>query len=488
MPNPIFSTLEQDMERDAALPFIDLAASYLVRTRAGTGPVSTPYSPAELAKRFAEPLPERGEPLAEVARRVEQEVMADMNRLTHPMSLGHQVSAPLPAAVWMEPVVAAMNQSVAVSEMSPTATVVETQVIRWMRERIGWGSAPGGTFTSGGTEATFTALLAARAAALPDAWEQGVGMGSDLPIVLCGEHAHYSVTRTVAELGLGTRRAIAIPSLGYRMDPAALGATLDRLRAEGKRVMAVVATAGSTATGSFDDLEAIGSLCEAHGVWLHVDAAHGGTALLSAAHRHRLRGIERARSVAWDAHKMMLIPLAAGMLLVREERDLERAFAQQAPYLFHGPEEGRVWDQGMRSFLCSRRADALKVWVALKRYGASGIAALYEHLCGVTRALYEAIGARTDFEALHEPEANILCFRWVGDRSRDPESLDVLNRKLRERYNRSGRGWITSTVLGGRRVLRVTIMNPRTTPEHAVRLLDGLTEVATELEGEGKQA
>jgi L-2,4-diaminobutyrate decarboxylase len=113
--HPVFSLIEQDAARDAALPFVDLASGYLVRTRPGSGPVSTALSSAQLARRFAEPLPRDPRPLAEVAERVAHDVMSDMNQLAHPMYAGHQVSAPLPAAVWMEPVIAAMNQSVAVA-------------------------------------------------------------------------------------------------------------------------------------------------------------------------------------------------------------------------------------------------------------------------------------------------------------------------------------------------------------------------------------
>src|SRR4029079_17400765 len=221
--------------------------------------------------------------------------------------------------------------------------------IRWMGELAGFGPEVGGTFTSGGTEATFTALLAARARAMPDAWEHGVG--DRAPVVLAGEHAHYAVTRAVAELGLGMRRALAIPSRDHRMDPLAPEARLDGLAREGQPVMPVVATAGSTATGSFDDLDTIGRLCEARNIWLHVDGAHGASALVSEAHRHRVRGIERARSIAWDPHKLLLMPLGTGVLLVREEADLDRAFAQRAPYLFHHA-DGPVLDQGVRSFLC----------------------------------------------------------------------------------------------------------------------------------------
>ena len=174
----------------------------------------------------------------------------------------------------------------------------------------------------------------------------------------------------------------------------------------------------------------------------------------------------------------LLLPLAAGLVLVRDERDLESAFAQRAPYLFHGAEGERSWDQGTRSFQCSRRADVIKLWVALQRYGANGIGALYDRLCDVTMAMHDTLVAHPSFEVLHEPEGNILCFRWIGDGSLADEVLDVVNRDLRERYNRSGAGWITATNLGGRRVLRVTIMNPRTTADDVRAIVDGLAQAA----------
>jgi L-2,4-diaminobutyrate decarboxylase len=441
--------------------------------------VSTALTPAELAARFAEPLPEEGRPLGDVVERLRRDVLPDGNRLTHPRSMGHQVSAPLPVAVWTEALTAALNQSGAVWEMSPVGTIIESQVVRWMCALAGYGPEAGGTFTSGGTEATFAGLLAARQAARPDAWRTGVG--ADPPVVVCGEHAHYGVARAVGELGIGSENAVVVPSRDYRMNVEALTGTLDALRAAGRQVMAVVATAGTTPTGSFDDIEAVGRLCEARGLWLHVDGAHGASALLSTRHRDRLRGIHLASSIAWDPHKMMLVPLTASVVLVRHERDLEAAFSQQAPYLFHGGTGARNWDQGLRSFTCSRRIDALKVWVAIQRYGASGLGALYEHLCATAHALYEGILARPQFQALHAPESNILCFRYVGDGSVPGDRLDALNLELRTTYNREGDGWITSTVLGGRRVLRVTLMNPRTTPRDLDRVLDGLEAIGGRL-------
>ncbi|MBA3889694.1 MAG: aspartate aminotransferase family protein, partial [Gemmatimonadaceae bacterium] len=376
-PTDILAQLEADLDPSVAADFLAIATDYLHVTGTRESRVSTARSAGELYARFDEPLPRTGRPTSAVIARLRDEVVADANHLYHPRYAGHQVSAPLAAAIWTEPLIGALNQSLAVAEMSPTGTAIETRVIRWMTELAGWGEGAGGTLTSGGTEATITALLAARARLLPDGWRDG--MSGPHPVVICGEHAHYSVARAAGTIGIGAANVMVIPSRSHRMDVSALEELLARLAAGSRSVLAVVATAGSTAMGSFDDLDAIGALCDRHDIWLHVDGCHGASALLSAQHRHRVQGIARARSIAWDPHKMMLLPLSAGALLVRDEQELERAFAQQAPYLFHAADGDRHWDQGVRSAQCSRRADVLKMWVALQRHGADGLGAVYDH-------------------------------------------------------------------------------------------------------------
>lgn len=475
-PTDPLALLEADTTLEAAQPILALAAQYLADTRAGEGPVSTWHSAEVIADRLAEPLPRRSRPLADVARRLSSLLLDDVNRLAHPMYIGHQVSAPLPAAVWTDALVSALNQSMAVREMSPSFTPLEHQVVAWMTDLVGWDARAGGTMTSGGTEATFTALLAARSRAIPDVWANG--LGPNPPVLLCGEHAHYAVARAAGAMGLGLSRVVVIPADDHRLSVTALRVQLERLRAAGTRVMAVVATAGCTATGTFDDLPAIADLCDEfadeHGpLWLHVDAAHGGAAMLSASHRHRVTGLARARSVAWDPHKTLLLPLAAGLLLMREEHDLERAFSQKAPYLFTPSDDARAWDMGPRSFQCSRRADVLKLWVAFQRYGAEALAALYERLCQMAQTLHGLLQGHAQFAPLHAPESNILCFAW-NPPDVDPRDRDALTDALRARYNRSGRGWITATTLDGRRVLRITVMNARTDVAHIEALVQGL--------------
>ncbi|MBX9928064.1 MAG: hypothetical protein K2X99_04050 [Gemmatimonadaceae bacterium] len=472
----IVAALRTDSTRAVGYEMVDLIIDHLDAAHAGSGPVSG-ADPVVLADRFAEPLPRFGYAMDELLPRLRDEVLADVNRLNHPMYMGHQVSAPLAAAVWGELMIAATNNSLAVREMSPVGTAIERQVIRWMAELAAFPALAGGTFTSGGQEATLTALLAARAAAFPNAWRTG---GVSNAVIVCGEHAHYAVSRAVGVMGLGVESVIAIPSREWRMDVAALDAQLDAIAREGRRVIAVVATAGSTATGSVDLLDAIADQCEGRGLWLHVDGAHGASALFSPRHAAALAGIARADSLAWDPHKMMLMPLSAGVVLVRDERRLDAAFAQHAPYLFHGAADERSRDQGVRSLMCSRRADALKVWVAFQRYGAEGIGAVFAYLADLTQALADRIDVHPEFEALHAPSSNILCFRHrrAGE---SPAQTDSRQRPLREAYNASGEGWITLTVLGGRPVLRVTLMNPFTTPAHLDALLAGLARTAEEL-------
>ncbi len=456
----LLAALEADTSFEAGAHFLKIASDYFARTRTGEGPVSTRLSKREIAARFDEPIPMGMTPLADVAQRVERDVMPDIIQLMHPKYMGHQVSAPLAAAVWTDLLISAINQSQAVWEMSPVTTVIEERVIGWMCQLAGYGPGAAGTFTSGGSEATFTALLAARAAKFPDAWRTG-WFGRQPPVLVHGEHAHYAVQRAAGAMGLGTDNCIAVGSTPeFKMDPALLAETLERLHREGRDVLAVVATAGCTAVGAFDDLEAIADLCDEYGHWLHVDGAHGASALLSQKHKWRVKGIHRARSLAWDPHKMMLMPLSAGMVLVRDGKDLERAFAQSAPYLFHGSDSDVELspDLGKRSFQCSRRADALKVWVSLQRFGVGGIGALYDALCDSATALYAGVSTHPGIKPLHKPESNIMAWSMCAETMGSPS-------RARASLGHDTGVWITTTILNGELCLRVTLMNPRTDSE-----------------------
>ncbi|MGI9180555.1 MAG: pyridoxal phosphate-dependent decarboxylase family protein [Longimicrobiaceae bacterium] len=449
-------------------------------------PVSPTQPRSEIAARFAEPLPRAGQPEEEVWEEAWRRIAGDAIHLAHPMYMGHQVAPPLPHAVLADALTSLLNQSVAVREMSPTGTFVEGQVVRWLIELLGYPSTSDGTLVSGGSAANLTGLLAAREARFPGCWSRGVAGVPDAAraALLVGEQAHYSAERAAGVVGLGSDAVVTVRERDGRMDVAALEEALRSLRREGRVPLVVVATAGSTATGLFDPLEEIAAVARREGVWMHVDGAHGASFLLSPRLRERVRGIERADSLAWDPHKLMFMPISLGAIFVRERRHLDAAFRQSAPYLFHlRPGEERSGDLGQRTLQCSRRLDALKLWICLRHYGVDYFAGLVEKTVRNTEALFTRLEAAPDFEPLHRPESNILCFLHLPEaiRGREPRTVDGFQAELRERYNASGRGWITSTVLDGRRVLRVTLMNPHTEEEHLERLLFSLREMGREL-------
>jgi L-2,4-diaminobutyrate decarboxylase len=371
-------------------------------------------------------------------------------QLHHPMYMGHQVCPPSPIAILGDLLISALNNSTAVWEMSPIATAIEKEVIRWLAGRAGYPSEAEGTAVSGGSAANLTALLAARA-------KQGSGA------ILTSADAHYSIARAAAIMGIDDVVKIETDD-AHRMDVGALARELQQR----VNVLAVVATAGSTATGAFDDLHAIADLCRDRGAWLHVDAAHGASVLLSERLAPLARGLERADSFSWDPHKMMWMPLSLGAIFVRDGIWLRRAFEADAPYLFHAEREAE--NIGAMTIQCSKRADAVKLWLALRMHGARPFGEALEQVTDVTRYLYERVRQTDELEAMHEPELNIFCFRHRGG--------DEVNNAIRERTIREGTAWITSTVLKGRRVLRVTMINPRTRRAHVDRLIEEVMRLA----------
>ena len=477
--------------RTAGYALVDEAIRHL--SRPAWAPVETLLTPPELARWFRPP-PAEGRPWREVLGEFSRTVVDESIRLAHPMYMGQQVCPPLPLPALADSLISVLNQSQAVWEMSPAGTMLEHELIRWFaRQVFGEVAAAGalGTFVSGGSAGNLTALLAARARTFPRSWTEGTPPGT---VLITGRQAHYSVARTGGIIGLGAANVITVTTnQRHATDPRAVTQALELAAEQGRPVLAVVATAGSTATGSFDDLAAIADACARFGVWLHVDGAHGGSALLSNTHRQRLKGLERADSIAWDPHKMMFLPLSTAIVLVREQQWLRAAFQQDAPYLFRGApaaglnEAGEIDlppDMGSYAFQCSRRSDAIRLWIALEHYGTRRFGELYDHTCALAEHLWNRLEASDDFEALHRPESNILCFRWRPAGVAEGTRLNAAQDRLRAAYLASGRGYIVATTLpDGRRTLRVTLINPRTTPEHVDRMLGGLRAEAAAARG-----
>jgi L-2,4-diaminobutyrate decarboxylase len=388
-------------------------------------------------------------------------------RMFHPGYMAHQVAVPdFPAALG-DLVHGTIHNPMAIYEMGPSAVAVELAVIDWMLKKVGWIERGGGVLTHGGSLANLTALLAARARTAPDAWHEGVD--TDL-VILAPPSSHYSVRRAASIMGLGAKAVVPVEVDETEVIRAdAVPATVSRVRREGRKIVALVANACATGTGLHDPLEELGRFCRDEDVWLHVDGAHGASALVSEKERHLLRGVELADSLTWDAHKMLRTSGLCTAVLVRQSETLERTFAQNASYLFYET-EGPGVDLLHRTVECTKSGLGLKVFLNLAWRGEAGIARYVEEQYALARRIHEKIAARRGFECPCAPEANIVCFRYGAD--------DALQVSIRDRLLAEGRFHVSSTEICGRRYLRLTIIGPQTTEDTIDGLLDAVERLA----------
>lgn len=441
---------------------VDALADYVNLSQRGLAPVVRRSSPDDIASRLrlTEYIRDGGmttESLQEFLRTF----LSEGTRLHHPAYLAHQVASPDFPAALADFVHGVSNNVSAVYEMGASAASVEFAVIRWMLDQVGFGAGAGGVLTHGGSLANLTALLAARAAAAPEAWEEGVPR--DL-VLLAPESAHYSLARATAVLGLGKDAVVPVPADRFgRIDITRLPGALP----PGKRPMALVASACITGTGLYDDLRAIGEWCQGQGIWLHVDGAHGASALLSPRHRHLLDGIDLADSVIWDAHKMLRASGVAAAVLTRDAVRLDAAFRQEASYLFYGEQN---FDSIGRTVEGTKAELGLKVFLNLAWRGERGIGEYVARQYDTAHRFWELASRRPAFQCAYEPESNIVCFRL--------RAPDADQQAIREQLMAEGSYHLTSTEIDGERWLRVTVMAPATDEATLRALLDRVEQEA----------
>jgi len=455
--------------REAGHRVVELLAEHLQQANRREGPVLPPWTPAESLQRW--PAEFSSAPAADPAALLAR-VIESSNHLHHPRYIGHQCTSPLPWSALLDFAGAFLNNGSAVYEMGPHSTAMERSVASWFAGRLGFDpKVSDGFFTHGGSAGNLTALLAARQSGTPyDVWEEGIRDAREL-CVLSSDQTHYSVRRSAQVIGLGGKAVVPIASdANFRMRPDELAKALGQAKADGRTVLAVIASAGSTATGAIDPLEAIADLCAEYGVWFHVDGAHSGAMVVSDKLKPRLKGIERADSVILDAHKMMLMPALATLVIFREGRRSFETFSQQANYLFAGADPTETWfDLAQRTLECTKRSLGLQVYGSLKAYGTDYFAEYVEQMFAMGQAFGRRVTARPHWELATEPEGNIVCFRYVPPALAD---ANAFQNRVREAIVKEGSYYIVKTVLRGKTYLRVTIINPRTELSDLEALLD----------------
>lgn len=415
-----------------------------------------------------------------------REMLQRGQNLHDPRYIGHQVPAPVPIAGLFDAVGAITNQVMAIYEMGPWSTAVERAMVERLGEFIGWSADSfAGLVTHGGSLGNLTALLTARNVALGNAWEAGLSQRQTPPVVVAHQDAHYSVSRAAGVIGIGIDQVVRCGlDSKRRMDPNQLDELLTDLRSRNVPIVAVSGCACATPIGAFDPLTEIAEVCRRHEVWLHVDAAHGGAACLSRKYRHLVAGLDQADSLVMDAHKMMFVPALCAFVFYRNKEHRFETFRQDAPYLFDPSAPGLAeYDSGMLTAECTKRAATFGLWGTWSLFGPRLFEDMVDQTFDLGREFYEMLVEAPDFEPVHEPECNIVAFRYIPDELRDApeERLAQFLFDLRRDLIRSGEFYIVQATIAGRQTLRVTIINPLTTRDHLSGLMDALRRRGSKL-------
>jgi glutamate/tyrosine decarboxylase-like PLP-dependent enzyme len=467
--------------RDLGHALIDQIASMLDAVAAG--PITRDWTPAAVrhALRLDDSLPEHGEPVGPLVRRTTQLLAEHSLFNAHPRFMGYVTAAPAPVGMLGDLLGSALNANVGAWALSPAATEIEVQTIRWLAELIRYDEACGGILVSGGNMANLVCLLAARAAKAPrDIRTRGL-TGMHRMRVYCSAATHTWIQKAADISGLGTDaiRWIATDDIG-RMNVRALKSQIDVDRAAGDLPFLVVGTAGSVGTGAIDPLHELSAVSAENDLWFHVDGAYGGFANALPDAPHDLRGLALADSVAVDPHKWLYAPLEVGCALVRDVKALPAAFSYHPPYYHFGEEATNFFDHGPQN---SRGFRALKVWLALKQVGASGYRTMIAEDINMARALAIAVGQHPDLE-LTSQSLSITTFRYVpaalraqvGEAETEAQ-LNAINRELVDRVQREGEAFVSHAALGARFVLRACIVNFHTSLEDVEAVPDIVARV-----------
>ncbi len=428
----------------------------------------------EAERLIAGPAPEAGRPFEESLAFLRERVFAWSAREPHPGFLAYVPSCPTFPAVMGDWLTAGYNCFGGAWQVGAGPSQVELVVLDWFRRWIGLPEGAGGLLTSGGSLATLTALVAARHAAVGDRPER-------LPflVVYTSNQAHSSVARAAWIAGIPRNQVRSLPVDGeYRLRLDALEEAIRADRANGLTPFLVVASAGTTNTGSVDPLEAIAALCRRESLWFHVDAAYGGFAVLTDRGRAALRGLAQADSVGLDPHKWLFVPFECGCLLVREPRRLREAFLIFPEYLRDN--EGQESEVNFADYgpQLTRTTRALKVWLSVQTVGLAAIRSAIDGAMNLALLLERRLRKAPGFEILSPARLGVCCFRASGA-GVPAAQLDALNERLNRRLREGGRFFLSSTRLQGCYALRACFLGFRTTDEDVealVRELTGLRE------------
>jgi aromatic-L-amino-acid decarboxylase len=468
--------------RDAAARLTEWAAHYLETVE--QRPVHHAVVPGLVRSALPAHLPEEGASFDVILGDVDRVLMQGVTHWNHPGFMAYFPSSGSGPGVLGEFMTAVLNQQAMLWSTSPAASELEDVVLDWLRQLLGLPPQFEGVCHEGGSASNLHAVAAAVAAAVPEFRARGLAgrPGLARPCVYASAHAHASIAKAAAFLGLGYEALRTVPvDDRFRLRPAELTAQIAADRRAGWLPLAVVATVGTTSTGSVDPVAAIADVCATERLWLHVDASYGGAAALVPRCAPMFEGIARADSVVINPHKWLFTPMDLSVFYCRRFEVLRELLHVAPEYLAGGDPPGlrNVRDTGIA---LGRRFRALKLWMVLRYFGAAGLQARIAAHLDLATTFAAWVDADHRFERMAPVSLSVVCFRVVShDAPPDADALDRLNAELLRRVNARGEVFLSSTRLRGRFTLRLAIGHVRTAGDRVTRAWDSIRSTVDEL-------
>lgn len=445
------------------------AADYLERV-AGF-PVRAQTKPGAIHAAIPAAPPEQGEPMAAIFADLDRTILPGITHWQHPRFFAYFPANSSPPSVLAEIVTATLAAQCMLWQTSPAATELEVRMIDWLRQMIGLPAELSGVIQDSATTATFAAILAARERALGQAGNRAGLAGQPVLRVYASTQAHSSVEKAVRMAGIGSENLVQIAATGPRfaMDVGALDAAITADRQQGRLPIAVVGCLGGTSIGACDDLSAVAAVARRHGLYVHVDAAWAGAAMICPEHRHLMQGAETVDSLVFNPHKWLFTNFDCSAHFVRDPRSLTDALGLKPAYLRTlGQGEGAVpgvTDFNEWSVPLGRRFRALKLWFVIRSYGVEALREKIRSHIAWSRELAAGLAADPAFEVVTPPMLSLFTFRHVPPplAGAEPERIDAHNAALLQAINDDGRIYLTQTTHAGRFVIRFQVGQTDTT-------------------------
>ena len=440
-------------------------------------PVMSQVAPGAVADQLPDSPPSRGEPFERIMADFQSIIVPGMTHWQNPSFFAYFPANSSPPSVLAEMLTATMGAQCMVWQTSPAAAELEERVMEWLRDMIGLPRGFAGVIQDSASTSTLCSLLTARERVSNYSTNQDGLTGGDDITAYCSTETHSSIEKGIRIAGIGSDNLRRVPVDGnYAMVPDDLETAIEDDKAAGRTPACVVATIGTTGSTAIDPLKSIGDICSEHGVWLHVDAALAGTALLLPEFRWMIEGIENVDSFVFNPHKWMFTNFDCSAYFVRDPEALIRTFQISPEYLKTGQDRHvkNYRDWGVQ---LGRRFRALKLWFVIRSYGVEGLRGMVREHIRLAGKLSERIESCEDFELMAPVPLNTICFRYRPP-GVEGEELNAVNADLLERLNRTGRLYLTHTKLGGKFILRLVVGQTYVERRHVESAWDLIVDTA----------